>query len=82
MMKGVNRILISDISAIVNKDELFKDTTNPKLIGSCLRNKLSIEPKKGAGNKSYIDIGPLKDHLESLSLQYIIQDDESAEELS
>jgi hypothetical protein len=82
MMKGVNKILISDISAIVNKDELFKDTTNPKLIGSCLRNKLSIEPKKGAGNKSYIDIGPLKDHLESLSLQYIIQDDESAEELS
>jgi hypothetical protein len=72
---GITKISISDISDIVNKDELFKDTTNPKLIGSCLRNKLSIEPKKGAGNKSYIDIGPLNDHLESLSLQYIIPED-------
>jgi hypothetical protein len=32
--------------------------------------------KKGAANKSCIDIGRLKDHLESLSLQYIIQEDD------
>ncbi len=81
MKNGINIIYISDICSIINKDELFKDSTNPKLIGSCLRNKLSIEPRKGTGNKSYIDIGKLKDHLKSLSMQYIVEKDKDEEEL-
>jgi hypothetical protein len=81
MQNGINTIYISDICSIINKDEIFKDSTNPKLIGACLRNKLGIDPKKGTANRSCIDIGRLKDHLESLSLQYIIQEGDIVGEL-